>query len=99
MTTFSFSLPALERAQSQDFEVEIMFCHHCDDSLAGHRSVQSSVADPDPNADPVPDPLVRVWIRIRIRLGTFCHQAKNVRKPLIPTVLRLLFDFLSLKMM
>jgi hypothetical protein len=49
MTTFSFSLPALERAQSQDFEVEIMFCHHCDDSLAGHRSVQSSVADPDPD--------------------------------------------------
>ncbi len=49
MTTFSFSLPALERAQSQDFEVEIMFCHHCDDSLAGHRLVQSSVADPDPS--------------------------------------------------
>jgi hypothetical protein len=56
MTTFSFSLPALERAQSQDFEVEIMFCHHCDDSLAGHRSVQSIVADPDPNPDPNQDP-------------------------------------------
>ncbi len=59
MTTFSFSLPALERAQSQDFEVEIMFCHHCDDSLAGHRSVQSSVANPDPNPNPDPsDPYV-----------------------------------------
>jgi hypothetical protein len=57
MTTFSFSLPALERAQSQDFEVEIMFCHHCDDSLAGHRSVQSSVADLVPNPDPS-DPYV-----------------------------------------
>jgi len=27
------------RKPSTDFEVEIMFCHHCDDSLAGHRYV------------------------------------------------------------
>jgi hypothetical protein len=29
--------------------------------------------------------------------GSFCHEAKIVRKALIPTVLWLLFDFLSLK--
>jgi hypothetical protein len=29
--------------------------------------------------------------------GSFYHQAKIVSKTLIPTVLRLLFDFLSLK--
>jgi hypothetical protein len=29
--------------------------------------------------------------------GSFHHQAKIVRKTLIPTVLRLLYDFLSLK--
>jgi hypothetical protein len=48
--------------------------------------------DPDPHflgglLDP--DPLVR---------GAD-HQAKIVRKTLIPTILRLLYDFLSLKMM
>jgi acetyl-CoA acetyltransferase len=31
--------------------------------------------------------------------GSFYHQAKKVRKTLIPTALWLLFDFLSLKMM
>ncbi len=31
--------------------------------------------------------------------GSFCHQAKIVRKTLIPTALWPLFDFLSLKMM
>jgi hypothetical protein len=31
--------------------------------------------------------------------GSFYHQAKKVRKTLIPTALRLLFDFLSLKKM
>jgi hypothetical protein len=29
--------------------------------------------------------------------GSFYHQAKIVRKTLIPTVLRLLYDFLSMK--
>jgi hypothetical protein len=48
--------------------------------------------DPDPSVrfmdpDPAPD------------LDPFDHQAKKVRKTLIPTALRLLFDFLSLKMM
>merc|ERR1712198_252328 len=28
-----------KKQPSKDFEVEIMFCHHCDDSLAGHRYV------------------------------------------------------------
>ena len=31
------------------------------------------------------------------RYGSFSHQAKIVRKTLIPTVLRTSFDFLSLK--
>ena len=66
---------------------------------------------PDPNPDPhgfgppgsesgstwfwaprIPE----VWIRIRILLSSY-HQAKIVRKTFIPTVLWLLFDFLSLK--
>ncbi len=45
-----------------------------------------SVEDPDPlvrGPDPAPDP--------------FYHQPKIVRKTLIPTVLWLLYDFLSLK--
>jgi len=38
------------------------------------------------------------WIRIeRYGSGSYFHQAKIARKTLIPTVLRLLFDFLSLK--
>ncbi len=51
----------------------------------------TSVADPEPNPDPdshvfgPPSP------------GSFYHKAKIVRKTLISTVLRLLFDFLSLK--
>ncbi len=54
---------------------------------------QTSVVDPDPSSpydlgllDPDSDPLVR---------GTDPDpsQAKKVRKPLIPNVLRLLFDF------
>ncbi len=53
-------------------------------------------------------PVLRIWIRIgRIHVfgppgsesgsESFCHHAKIVRKTLIPTVSRLLFDFLSLK--
>jgi hypothetical protein len=53
---------------------------------------KSSVADPDPNPDP-PDP------HVFGPPGSFYHQAKKVRKTLIPTALRLLFDFLSLKIM
>ena len=26
-------------SQEKEMEYEILFCHHCDDSLAGHRSV------------------------------------------------------------
>ncbi len=45
-----------------------------------------SFADPDPLVrDPAPDP------------GPLNHQAKIVRKTLIPTVLWLLYYFLSLK--
>ncbi len=61
-----------------------------------------SVADPDPNRDPAPpDPHVlglldmvpihqsEAWIRIRFGSGSgsFYHQAKKVRKTLIPTAL------------
>jgi hypothetical protein len=65
----------------------------------------TTVADPDPNPDPsypyVFGPLgsgsgsisQRYWSRS----GSFYHQAKIVRKILIPTVVRLLFNFLSLK--
>ncbi len=51
---------------------------------------KSSVADPDP-----PDPHVFG----PPGSGSFYHQAKIVRKTLIPTALWLLFHFLSLKMM
>ncbi len=43
--------------------------------------------------DPDPDSLVKGTDLS----GYFCHQAKLVRKTLILTVLRLLYDFLSLK--
>ncbi len=46
--------------------------------------VPFSVADPDPN--PL-NPLF-FWVS-----GSFYHQAKIVGKPLIPTVLLLIFDF------
>ncbi len=61
----------------------------------------TSVADPDPS-----DPYVfgppgfgsgSISQRYGSGSGSFYHQAKNVRKILIPTVLWLLFDFLSLK--
>ena len=28
------------KQESRDLEFEAMFCHHCDDSLAGHRSIK-----------------------------------------------------------
>jgi hypothetical protein len=60
----------------------------------GIKTADGSVADPDPNPDPdPPDPHV---FGPPVS-GSFYHIAKLVRKTLIPTVLRLLFDFLSLK--
>ncbi len=56
--------------------------------------ISSSVADPDPYI---------FWAsRIRIHStrygsGSFHHQAKIVRKTLIPSVLGLLYNFISLK--
>jgi hypothetical protein len=67
--------------------------------------VGTSVADPDPNPDPE-DPYVfgppgsgsgYGSISQRHGSGYFYHQAKIVRKTLIPNFLLLLFDFLSLK--
>jgi hypothetical protein len=62
----------------------------------------SSVADPDPNPDPYVfgPPGYRsgsISQRHGSGSGSFYHQTKIVRKTLIPTVLLLLFDFLSLK--
>ncbi len=61
-----------------------------------------SVADPDPNEDPDPsDPYVfgppgsesGSISQRHAGSGSFYHQAKVVRKTLIPTVLLLLFNF------
>jgi hypothetical protein len=70
-------------------------------------SLLSSVPDPDSNSDPdPPDPHVFgppgsgsrfTSQRYGSGSGSFYHQAKIVRKTLIPTVLLLLLDFLSLK--
>ena len=30
---------SLSFTKEKDIEYEILFCHHCDDSLAGHRQV------------------------------------------------------------
>jgi hypothetical protein len=66
-----------------------------------------SVADSDPNPDP-PDPHVfgppgsgsgSISQRYESGSGSFYQQAKLIKKTLIPTALRFLFDFLSLKMM
>ncbi len=51
------------------------------------RAATTSV--PDPNPDPDPDVFGPPGS------GYFYHQAKIVRKTLIPTVLRLLLNFLS----
>ncbi len=53
-----------------------------------------SVSDRDPD----PDPYVFVPSgSVSMRSGSFYHQAKIVRKTLIPTVLCLLYDYLSFK--
>jgi hypothetical protein len=65
--------------------------------------VSTSFVDPDPNLDPS-DPYVfgpprsgSISQRYGYGSGSFYHQTKIVRKPLLPTVLSLLYDFLSLK--
>ncbi len=62
-------------------------------------SVLTRVADPDlldPNVFGPPGPR-SVSKRYRYRSGAFYHQARIVRKPWIPTVLRLLYYFIFLK--
>ncbi len=62
-------------------------------------NIQNSV--PDPNLDPDPHvfgPPGSGSTSQRYGSGSFYHQAKIVRKTLIPIVLWLLLDFLSLKM-
>ncbi len=58
------------------------------------RILGTSVADPDPNPDPS-DPYV--FEPPGSGSGSFYYQEKLVRKTLIPSVLRLIFDFVSLK--
>jgi hypothetical protein len=73
------------------------------------RTVVSNVADPNPDLDPS-DPNIFGPPGSRSGSisqshgtgagsgsGSFYHQAKIVRKPLIPTILLLFHDFLSLK--
>ncbi len=63
------------------------------------RIQKSSVADPDP-LDPYvfgPSGSGSISQRYGSKFGSFYHQAKIVRKTLIPTVLFLLCDFLSVK--
>ncbi len=64
-----------------------------------HIGLRNSVADPDPS-DPYvfgPPGSVSGSISQRHGSGFFYRQAKIVRKTMIPTVLLILFDFLSLK--
>jgi hypothetical protein len=69
----------------------------------GIQYVRSSVADPNPDpSNPYvfgPPGFGSVFISQRhgSRSGSFYHQATKVRKTLIPIVLLLLVDFLSLK--
>jgi hypothetical protein len=76
----------------------------CDAVQAGHaqesagrlQQVECSVVDPDPYVFGPPGPgsgSSSQWHGS----GSFYHRTKIVRKTLIPTVLLLLFDFLSLK--
>jgi hypothetical protein len=61
-----------------------------------HRGCCTGVADPDPYVFGPPGS-GSGFISRRYGSGSSYHQAKLVRKRLIPTVLRLLFEFLSLK--
>ncbi len=61
-----------------------------------------SVPDPDPSDPHVFGPPGSKSVSTRYYGSgsrSFYHQAKNGRKTLIPNVLQLLYDFLSLKMM
>jgi hypothetical protein len=61
-------------------------------------NAKSSVGDPDLDSDPgVFGPPGSGSTSQRYGSGSFYHQAKKVRKPLVPTVLLLLLDYLSLK--
>ncbi len=68
---------------------------HPDPVFINSVFVQTSVADPAPNPDPSA-PYV-CFGPPGFGSGSSYHQAKKVRKILIPTVVSLLFDFLSLK--
>ncbi len=62
-------------------------------------SIVTSVADPDPTPTPDPgpsDPFV-LFSGYGSGSGSFYHQAKIVRKTMIPSALWLLFDFISMK--
>jgi hypothetical protein len=62
----------------------------------GYLALLINVAEPDPY---VFGPLRSGFISTRYRSGSFYHQAKIVRKTLIPTICDFFYDFLSLKMM
>jgi hypothetical protein len=59
--------------------------------------VGSSVVDPDPPDPHVFGPSGSGSTSQRYGSGSFYHHAKIVRKTLIPTILLIFFDFLSLK--
>ncbi len=61
------------------------------------RNVVCSVGDPDPQSPYVFGPPGSRSVSQRYGSESFYHQAKIVRKKLIPTVLRLLYDFLFLR--
>ncbi len=89
------------------------FCYFCGSFLPSwiRIRIRIQITDPDPMARLNTDPIrIRIrntgfWAsRIRIRTisekygsGSLYHQTKIVRKTLITTVFRLLYDFLSLK--
>jgi hypothetical protein len=56
-------------------------------------TLKTSVADPDPQDPYVVGPPGSGSISTMYGSGFFNHQANVVRKTLIPTVLRLLYDF------
>jgi hypothetical protein len=88
------SLQALPR-QSLPYRRRLNIKDHCRYYYCTVSFSNKQIEDPDPFLgllDPDPDPL-----RKRYGSGSFYHQAKIVRKTLIPTALQLLFDFLSLK--
>jgi hypothetical protein len=66
--------------------------------VSQYSSLLSSVADPDPYVfGPPGSGFISQRFGSGSGSGSFYHQAKIVRKSLVPTALWLLFDFLSLK--